>query len=64
MQLSDVSDVTDEVSYSAQEQLEYGENAEGYWSNKRCLKQMEKAVKIAEMRYPKSAGYGHCCVLD
>ena len=38
LQLNNVSDVTNKVQYSAREQLEYGENAKGYWANERFLK--------------------------
>ena len=34
---------------------------EGYWTNEKFMKQMELAVKIAELR---SDGYRHCWVFD
>ena len=30
---------------------------EGYWTSDKFLQQMEKAVKIADVKYPKSEGY-------
>ena len=37
--------------------LEYGENKEGYWTSDKFLSQMDCAVKIAEIKYPKEIGY-------
>ena len=41
----------------AREFLEYGETREGYWTRDRFVAQMEKAVEIAEVKYPKSSGW-------
>ena len=56
--------VSEDMSCSARQQLEYGENAEGYWTNEKFMKQMELAIKIPELRYPKSDGYRHFWVFD
>ena len=50
--------------YEAREQIEYGENADGYWTNDRFMNQMEVAVKLAEIKYPKDKGFRHCWVFD
>ena len=44
--------------------LEYGENREGYWTQDRFIDQMEKAVQIAEIKYPKVEGWRHVWVFD
>ena len=36
--------------HEACEQIQYGENTDGYWTNDRF---MEIAVKLAEIKYPK-----------
>jgi len=41
----------------AQTLLEYGEAGEGYWTSDKFMDQMEKAVKIAETKYPKEDGW-------
>ena len=41
----------------ARELLEYGESKDGYWTSERFLKQMDEAVKIADIKYPRSEGY-------
>ena len=46
----------------AQEFLEYGEAREGYWTRDRFVAQMERAVQIAEIKYPKSSGWRHVWV--
>ena len=50
--------------YEGREQIEYGENADGYWTNERFMNQMEVAVKLAEIKYPKDKGFRHCWVFD
>ena len=45
------------VKREAREYLEYGENKEGYWATAKFLKQIENAITIAEIKYPKSEGY-------
>ena len=44
--------------------LEYGEGREGYWTSERFLSQMDAAVKIADIKYPKSEGYKVVWVFD
>ena len=44
----------------AREFLEYGENKEGYWTMKRFMAQIKRAVEIAEIKYPKTDGW-RCC---
>lgn len=48
----------------AREFLEYGEAREGYWTRDRFVAQMERAVQIAEIKYPKSSGWRHVWVFD
>ena len=48
----------------AHEFLEYGENREGYWTRDKFVKQMERAVDIAEIKYPKEDGWHHVWVFD
>ena len=36
----------------ARELLEYGDNKEGYWTSEKFLAQVDKAVKIANIKYP------------
>ena len=42
----------------------YGENKEGYWTRDKFIAQMERAVVIAEMKYPKEEGWRHVWVFD
>lgn len=44
--------------------LEYGEAREGYWTSDKFMEQMEKAVKIAETKYPKQDGWRLVWVFD
>ena len=44
--------------------FEYGEAKEGYWTCDKFIKQMEKAIKIAEFKYPKSDGWRHVWIFD
>ena len=48
----------------AAEFLEYGENREGYWTRDKFVKQMERAVDIAEIKYPKEDGWRHVWAFD
>ena len=48
----------------AREFLEYGENKEGYWTRDRFIAQMQRAVEIAEIKYPKEEGWRHVWVFD
>ena len=44
--------------------LEYGESKEGYWTSDKFLSQMDHAVKIAEIKYPKEIGYRLIWIFD
>ena len=44
--------------------LEYGESKEGYWMSDRFMKQIQMAVKIAEVKYPKDEGWKHVWIFD
>ena len=41
----------------ARQTLEYGEAKEGYWTSDRFMLQIEKAVKIADVKFPREAGW-------
>ena len=60
----EVANGDEHVDKSACAILEIGEQREGYWNNDRFMEQMEKAVKIAEVKYPSSQGYHHIWCLD
>jgi len=44
--------------------FEYGEAKEGYWTYDKFTKQMKKAIKIAEFKYPKSDCWRHVWIFD
>ena len=44
--------------------LEYGESKEGYWTSDRFMGQIEKAVEIAEVKYPLSEGWKQVWIFD
>lgn len=44
--------------------LEYGEAREGYWTSDKFMEQMNKAVKIAETKYPKEDGWRLVWIFD
>ena len=44
--------------------LEYGETKEGYWTSDRFMEQLEKAVQIAEVKYPPADGWKHVWIFD
>ena len=48
----------------AREFLEYGEGKEGYWTSDKFMQQIEKAYKIAEIKYPKANGWRHVWIFD
>ena len=52
------------ISQFARETLEYGETREGYWTNEKFMKQLNKAVKIAEVKYPKADGWNLVWIFD
>ena len=60
----EVANRDENVDKSACAILEIGEQREGYLNNDRFMEQMEKAVKIAEVKYPSSQGYHHIWCLD
>ena len=51
------------IRMCAREILKFGAGNEGYWNNSRFLKQMENAVKIADIKYP-SDKYTKVCFFD
>ena len=44
--------------------LEYGENKEGYWTSERFMAQIESAVQIADIKYPREKGYRLVWIFD
>lgn len=48
----------------ARQLLEYGENREGYWTSDKFVIQVERAVKIANIKYPKAEGWRVVWVFD
>ena len=44
--------------------LEYGENREGYWNSERFMDQIKMAVRIAEIKYPKSDNWRQVWIFD
>ena len=44
--------------------FEYGEAKEGYWTSDKFVRQMRKAIKIAEFKYPKKDGWKHVWIFD
>ena len=44
--------------------FECGEAKEGYWTCDKFIKQMKKAIKIAEFKYPKSDCWRHVWIFD
>ena len=48
----------------AHEFLEYGEAKEGYWTSDRFMHQIEKAYRIAEIKYPKDDGWKHVWIFN
>ena len=57
-------DKVDGLQKEARAFLEYGKEHEGYWTAKKFLAQLEDAVKIADIKYPKDKGYRVCFVFD
>ena len=52
------------ITQKARRTLEYGESREGYWSCDKFMLQMEVAVKIADIKYPKSEGWNIVWIFD
>ena len=44
----------------ARQTLEYGEGKEGYWTSDRFMLQIKEAVKIADVKFPREAGWRLC----
>ncbi len=56
------SDIT--ITKRARETLEIGEGREGYWDSGKFKMQMNNAVKIADIKYPKSDNWIIIWVFD
>ena len=56
--------VNGDIRKYAREFLEYGESKEGYWTRDKFIKQMKRAIEMAEIKYPKSEGWRHVWVFD
>ena len=41
----------------ARQLLEYGESKEGYWTSDKFMIQIKQAVKIVQLKYPKTEGF-------
>ena len=48
----------------ARQLLEYGDGKEGYWTSTRFMRQMERAVRIADFKYPKTDGWRCVWIFD
>ena len=48
----------------ARQYLEYGESREGYWTGEKFMKQVEQAVTIADIKYPKERGWRVVWIFD
>ena len=48
----------------ARDFLEYKEAQERYWSSENFMVQIEMAVRIAEVKYPKEKGWPHVWISD
>ena len=57
-----VSDPSERLQ--ARQFLEYGEAKEGYWTSDKFMAQIEKAIRIAEVKYPKEEGWRHVWIFD
>ena len=58
-----VSAVDPTLEQSARVLFEYGKSKEGYWTNELFMKQIEKAIKVAETKYPPRV-YKHVWIFD
>ena len=52
------------IRLQAREFLEYGEAKEGYWTSDKFMAQIEKAIRITEVKYPKEEGWRHVWIFD
>ena len=57
-------DRVDGLQQEARAFLEYGKEHEGYWTAQKFLGQLEDAIKIAKVKYPREKGYRVCFVFD
>ena len=48
----------------ARTRLEDGEARDGYWTGPKFMKQMESAVKVVEVKYPREKGYRFFWIFD
>ena len=48
----------------AHQYFEYGENKEGYWTRDKFIAQIENAVLIAELKYPKEERWRDVWIFD
>ena len=61
----DIAKVSDSnVRMYARQFLEYGESREGYWTSDKFVEQVARAVKIANIKYPKSNGWRVVWIFD
>ena len=59
-----VRDTCSSIKMKAKFLLEYGKSKEGYWTCNKFMEQIKMAVKIVEVKYPKSEGWRHMWVFD
>ena len=59
-----VKETDPDLPMYAREFLEYGEAREGYWTGDKFVQQMKKALRIAELKYPKEDSWRHAWVFD
>ena len=52
------------IPKQARQLLAYGENQEGYWTCQKFMQQLEAAVKIAEIKYPKADRWKWVWIFD
>ena len=52
------------IRKAAREFLEYGESRDGFWNSDKFMKHMEKAVQVAEAKFPKDEGYQLYWIFD
>ena len=51
-EFKEAQEINPSVSQSAVEIIKYGAAGDGYWNNERFLKQVRKAITVAEFKYP------------
>ena len=52
------------IKQEARAFLEYGESRDGYWNRDKFVTQLHEAIKIAEVKYPKSDGWKYVWIFD